>query len=59
MQAIGPLQLTIAWYKNRRAGEQTANWGIQNERILSCVALFRVSQSHGQFALQHGGFCTM
>ena len=29
--SIGSLQLTITWYKNRHAGEQTAHWDIQNK----------------------------
>ena len=41
---IGPLQLTITWYKNRHVGEQTAHWDLQNKRILSKVALFWLSQ---------------
>ena len=28
---MGPLQLTVTWYKIRHAGEQAAHWDIQNK----------------------------
>ena len=32
---MGPLQLTVTWYKVHHAGEQVAHWDIQNKENLS------------------------
>ena len=49
MSAIGPLQFTITWYKNRHAGAQSKTK--QLNLIFFCFGC-----PSGRFALQHGGF---
>ena len=36
---MGPLQLAITWYKNRRTGEKIAHRDVQNKENLNLVAL--------------------
>ena len=31
-EIMGPLQLTVTWYKLHLAGEQATHWDIQNKR---------------------------
>ena len=32
---MGPLQLTVTWYKKHLDGEQATHWGIQNKATSS------------------------
>ena len=59
--AMGPLQLTVTWYKIRHAGEQATHLDIQNKATSSEFNLHFLCSGcpSGQLALQQGGFCTM
>ena len=37
---MGPLQLTVAWYKKHLAGEQATQWGIKKKRLHSVTLEF-------------------
>ena len=39
---MGPLQLAVAWYKIRHAGEQAVHWDIQNKATLRQIYIFFV-----------------
>ena len=57
---IGPLQLTVTWYKIHHAGDKAMDWDIQNKENSSLtgseVVLFGCSSA--KRTLHHGGFCT-
>ncbi len=61
MGIMGPLQLTITWYKVILCWRVSNALGQANQNDFnhSCVAFLCFECPRAELALQHGGFCTM